>query len=603
MGKLIAVFEEQGKPPGKRWEKEFEGETPVSLGRGAVSDWVADWEDSLSRKHAILKASRGQIEVEVLAGATNSLYFHGKAYPPSSKFVVHPGEQFTINRSTFKFHEERPTVALDGPTPDGNKTVCVQDLDRLPFIDADKRMNALADFHTAIRDTNDQEAIDTEVLKVLLKGIPLADAVSIAAMPPRDASSSEVTVLATRFRTPLPGDFQPSRKLIVESIHTMKEPVVHTWDSASSGLLKPSTSGDAAASASQFDWAFCLPMTQIGSGDRLGLYVTGHAPSQLRGRDQEEDQRINRDLKFAELVAKVYASYRRVASLQKRNDVLGRFLSRSVRQALARQEINHVLRPREVPVTVLFCDLRGSCRISEECQDDLTGLWSRISGALSLMTAGIVDQDGVIGDFQGDAAMGFWGWPLETSDQVERAARAAIAIRRGFQQASRTEGHPLAGFACGIGIAHGRAIAGALGTAEQFKISVYGPTVNLASRLESLTKVFKIPILIDEAAASKLANTPYACRRLAKIRPLGLIHPITVSELFEPETSMTMADDERDDFAVGYDLFVSGSWEKARRKLVELPNDGPSQLLLKTMQEYPTGPPKDWDGVIVLKSK
>ena len=97
------------------------------------------------------------------------------------------------------------------------------------------------------------------------------------------------------------------------------------------------------------------------------------------------------------------------------------------------------------------------------------------------MTSGIIDRDGVIGDFQGDAAMGFWGWPIPMDDQVDRAARAALDIRQGFARRARRR-TPLAGFPCGIGIAHGPAIAGRLGTSDQFKVGRLGPVVNLASR-------------------------------------------------------------------------------------------------------------------------
>src|SRR5262249_15225984 len=159
----------------------------------------------------------------------------------------------------------------------------------------------------------------------------------------------------------------------------------------------------------------------------------------------------------------------------------------------------------ETPVTVLFCDLRGSCKIAEEGQHEMLGLWDRVSEALGIMTSSIIDHDGVIGDFQGDAAMGFWGWPLAGDDQVEQAARAALRILRRFGRAAVEDDSALKGFACGIGIAHGPAIAGRLGTAEQFKVGVFGPVVNLASRLESMTRRFGVPILIDENCARRLA--------------------------------------------------------------------------------------------------
>ncbi len=62
-------------------------------------------------------------------------------------------------------------------------------------------------------------------------------------------------------------------------------------------------------------------------------------------------------------------------------------------------------------MTVLFCDLRGSSRVAGDHQSELMMIWEHVSSFLGIMTASISDQGGVIGDFQGDAAMGFWGWP------------------------------------------------------------------------------------------------------------------------------------------------------------------------------------------------
>ena len=59
-------------------------------------------------------------------------------------------------------------------------------------------------------------------------------------------------------------------------------------------------------------------------------------------------------------------------------------------------DADEVLRPRQAQVTVLFCDLRGSCRIAEEGSGDLPALWDRVSAALALMSGSILDQDGVI---------------------------------------------------------------------------------------------------------------------------------------------------------------------------------------------------------------
>jgi adenylate cyclase len=89
-------------------------------------------------------------------------------------------------------------------------------------------------------------------------------------------------------------------------------------------------------------------------------------------------------------------------------------------------------------VTVLFCDLRGFTQQSERSAGDLFDLLQRVSQALGVMTHHILAQGGVVGDFHGDAAMGFWGWPIAQPDAVERACRAAQGIRAAFTGASPT---------------------------------------------------------------------------------------------------------------------------------------------------------------------
>ena len=76
-----------------------------------------------------------------------------------------------------------------------------------------------------------------------------------------------------------------------------------------------------------------------------------------------------------------------------------------------------------------------------------------------------------------------------------------MQIQQEFQKARNTPGHSLSGFQVGIGVAHGRAIAGKIGTTEQIKVGAFGPTVNLGARLESLTKTLNASILMDEATA------------------------------------------------------------------------------------------------------
>ena len=214
----------------------------------------------------------------------------------------------------------------------------------------------------------------------------------------------------------------------------------------------------------------------------------------------------------------------------------------------------------------------------------------------------------MIGDFQGDAAMGFWGWPLEGTSQVEQAARAALGIRRDFLRAAQTPGHPLHEFSCGIGIAHGAAVAGRLGTPDQFKVGVFGPVVNRASRLESMTKFFQVPILLDDGAAAKLdyhRTSHWArCRRLAKVLPYGMTQTVLVNQLLAPAVEPgAMAERDRRDYEAALDAFLAKRWDDARQLLHRLPKDGPGAVLQACIDKHGGIPPTDWDGVIALEAK
>ncbi|MFO0884855.1 MAG: adenylate/guanylate cyclase domain-containing protein [Pirellulales bacterium] len=143
-------------------------------------------------------------------------------------------------------------------------------------------------------------------------------------------------------------------------------------------------------------------------------------------------------------------------------------------------------------------------------------------------------EGGVVGDFHGDSAMGFWGWPLASEQAAAQACRAALAIRREFAETADGAGK-LANFRVGIGLASGRAVAGKIGTSDQVKVTVFGPVVNLAARLEGMTKLLRVPILLDEVTArharEMLLPEEGRVRKLAKVRPEGMASAVSVSEL------------------------------------------------------------------------
>jgi adenylate cyclase len=285
---------------------------------------------------------------------------------------------------------------------------------------------------------------------------------------------------------------------------------------------------------------------------------------------------------------------------------LRQFFAPPILAALGDDLDTALLEPRECDVTVLFCDLRGFSQKAEASAGDLRGLLDRVSRALGVMTSQILKQGGVTGDFQGDAAMGFWGWPFASPEAPIAACRAALGIRAAFGETFGRPDHPLGSFEVGIGVAHGRAVAGKIGTAEQVKVTVFGPVVNLASRLEGMTKQLRVPIVLDEATAaivnSRMDRKEGRTRRLARVLPYGTETPVLVSELLPPERDEPeMTDELLSLYDQAVDHFIAGRWNDAYRLLHRMPasdraQDFPGVLIA----QHNRIPPSDWDGTVRL---
>jgi adenylate cyclase len=345
------------------------------------------------------------------------------------------------------------------------------------------------------------------------------------------------------------------------------------------------------------DWGVYAPVEAAGGGGLVG-YVWGCCPDRLdRVADLAEHPDLARAREAAQLVAGVYAALARLRRQRREIEGLLRFLPQPVRVLTDRGPLGAALEPRVVPVTVLFCDIRGSCSLAEAGAGDLEGYWwDLLREALGLMAGAVVEHGGVIGSFLGDAVMAFWGWPDDDPDQVGRAVKAATGIWWRFLREKEDETR-LARLGFGIGIAHGAAVAGRLGTPEQHVVGVVGPTVNLAARLEGLTKAFGVPVLLDGAAAERLpaAARPRA-RRVGWVAPYGIGAPAAVYELHtrltEPVDPAVQKVCQRYESALG--LFEAGDWRQARAELDPIRGkDGPGRFLAGLIGDR-DAPPDGW---------
>jgi adenylate cyclase len=582
----------QGPEAHQRWRRKLPANVPFVLGREAAL-WSVAWDEHISRKHCDAIYSGGRLHVTKLPTARNPIFFHGK---DSASFSLRAGENFVIGNTMFTLVEEQALVAHNLPRPVTEQTFTADYLKQLQYKQPDRRIEALARLPEIIAGSSSDSELSARIVNVLLTGLDRTEAAAVVIAPPNDPAA-KVQVLAWDRRTIDFADFAPSDRLIRQAIDS-GESIVHVWNNLRDATFTTSAN---------VDWACATPVRGSACSG-WALYIAGRS---LGGASSNvaSPSDLRDELKFMELAAATLGALRESRLLERQSAGLAQFFSPVVLEALAGQDPDKILAPREAEVSVLFCDLRGFSRQAEKHADDLVGMLERVSQALGVMTRHILAYGGVIGDFHGDAAMGFWGWPLSQTDATERACQAALAIRKEFITSAGDSAHPLAGFRVGIGIATGRAVAGKIGTIDQVKVTVFGPVVNLASRLEGLTKAVHTPILLDEATAriirAGLARDIARVRRVAVVRPAGLATPLEISELLPPLADFGLLSDEHlATYEAALDMLLAKNWEKAFALLHKVPaEDRVKDFLTVFIAQHNRTPPSGWDGVIQFTEK
>ncbi len=583
----------QGQSSEQRWRRKLPDGQVCLLGRDS-GFWSVPWDRQISRRHAQLCFRDGLLSVSRVPEAHNAIFVRGRA---ADRFDIQPGEHFVIGDTAFTLADEQVKVSFQLRSPVTEQTFSAEFLKRLRFHDVDRRIDILSRVPEIITGAVSDQEMLVRLTSLILSGIPDATAAALVKVAGGDTDDG-VQVLHWDRRELSDLDFRPSAALIRQATE-LQQSVVHVW----TGSLV-----DHREDSMGLDWAFCTPVS--GTACRgWAIYVTGRFAESISSSETVQADCLQDDLKFAELVAGTLANLREARRLERNQASLRQFLSPVVLDALAGQDADLVLAPRETDVSVLFCDLRGFSRESERSSEDLPGLLQRVSDALGVTTKHIMSEGGVVGDFHGDAAMGFWGWPFAQQDSVVRACRAALAIRAEFVSAACRPEHPLSDFRIGIGIASGRAVAGKIGTVDQVKVTVFGPVVNLAARLESMTKQLRAPILLDEATAlharEQLPAETGRLRRVAVVQPYGIDRSLEVSELLPPAREFSqLSDEDIRRYESALDALQAGQWQTAFQRLHDVPADDlVKDFLTVYIAQHNRMPPDDWNGVIVLDSK
>ena len=586
----------EGPEPGQTLQRELTSGRVYELGRSPTADIPVTWDRYISRKHIRLTPSGDLVVLEQFPNTSNPIFYSGSRV---HECRVKSGERFVIGSTSFRVVSYQTEQNSPSDRSIEEVTFDRKELHNTRFRDANKRIDVLAHLPKVISGAGTESELHQRLANLILAGVEHADAAAIV----EQEEDGTVNILHWERRRETAGAFLPSARLVRDALRKRRRSVLHVWET-----LNRST--EDYTEVAEFDWAFCTPIPDP-VGNSQGLYVAGRLdhPAISGKLDSKENILLQADVKFTEIVAEIISSVQLSNRLERQQSGFRQFFAPPILQAIGEDLDTDLLVPRECDVTVLFCDLRGFSQTAEESSDDLIGLLDRVSRALGVMTQQILKHGGVTGDFQGDAALGFWGWPLSSENAVLDACKAALGIRAAFRETRDRKDHPLANFEMGIGIAHGRAVAGKIGTSEQVKVTVFGPVVNLASRLESMTKQLRVPILIDAATAqtvqARLDPTDGRLRRLAKVLPYGFETPLIVSELLPPESEYSeLTDEHLADYEKAVDHFIAGEWKEAYKYLHQIPEGDRAQDFLGILiaQHNRLAPP-NWDGVVRLPGK
>jgi adenylate cyclase len=258
-------------------------------------------------------------------------------------------------------------------------------------------------------------------------------------------------------------------------------------------------------------------------------------------------------------------------------------------------------------LTVLFSDLAGFTSLSERLGP---GIVPVLTEYLSGASRAIVEQRGTIDKFIGDAVMAFWGAPLDNERHAEAACRAALACQQALVGVHASgEGMDATELKLRIGINTGPMLVGNIGSEERLNYTVIGDTVNLASRLESLNKLYGTDIIIGEATR-RAAGPAVVVRELDRVAVYGRTGSTAIFELLSTaETANMSAMDWVASYEAGLTAYRQRRWDDAidafRRTEGRRPDgDKPSAMMVEQCLKLKADPPPaDWVAVTVMGAK
>ncbi|MDP6353331.1 MAG: adenylate/guanylate cyclase domain-containing protein [Alphaproteobacteria bacterium] len=328
------------------------------------------------------------------------------------------------------------------------------------------------------------------------------------------------------------------------------------------------------------------------------------AARKVEAGDYTETVAVEQRDEIGELSDSFNRMTRGLAERDKVRDMLGKVVDPAVAEELLSREV--ALGGEEREVSVLFNDIRGFTALSE--QQPPQDLVAFLNTYLTRMTEIIEANGGIVDKYIGDAIMALFGAPLPHGDDPARAVRTALAMQRVLGEVNRdfaARGLPVIDI--GVGINTGVVVTGNMGSRSRLNYTVIGDGVNLAARVEGLTRIYGVPAIVTESTMR--AAPAFVYRELDRVRVKGRQGAVGI---YEPLGENGAAGEEQAGrlrrFHEALELHRERKWDEAEAILVGLgapPRDRRLVDLYRArIARYRLEPPPaDWDGSVAYGAK
>ena len=253
-------------------------------------------------------------------------------------------------------------------------------------------------------------------------------------------------------------------------------------------------------------------------------------------------------------------------------------------------------------LSIMFTDVRGFTTISEHYGEDVQGLTKIMNRYMTAMTKRIIDNEGTLDKYIGDAQMAFWNAPLDDPDHAKNAVRTAFEMLKDletFNAEIEKEGIPA--FGMGLGINTATVVVGNMGSDQRFDYTCLGDGVNLASRLEGQSKPYGVKLVAGPKTADMVRDV-YQVIELDLIAVKGKTEPARIYTVFE--NFMPAFEQEHLQFL---DAYRAGKWQIAEHIASKLKDTSPMpayyEMMYQRIQDLKFEDPWEWDGVYRATSK